>query len=106
MGYGEHYSATVAYTNDVDGTGRDSRYFALGAAVELRSKTSIAIEHGYVDLRDAYDATYTYTEVTVAQYISDTTVTLAYIDTHGSADAIYYDRLAKPRFVVTLQLDF
>ena len=104
--YADVLSAAVAYSDDVNGTGSKSLYYELGAAIELGSATSLGVRFGHYDLSDAYDASYSYSQVSLARYFGDTTVSLERIDTRGRADEIFIDRVTGPRIVLTLHYDW
>ena len=104
--YAGTYSATVAFTGDVDGTSEDSLFYKLGASYELPSDTTLAVNLGHYDLSDAYGAAYSYVEVALAREIGNTAITLAYNDTQGSAGAIYDKRVTGPRLVLSLQIEW
>lgn len=100
------YSATVAYSSDIDGSGADSVFYELGASFGLPSETTFQVSYGHNDLSDAYGTAYSYTEATLARSIGNTEIALAYIDTFHSAEYIYGDQATGPRFVLSLQVEW
>ncbi len=104
--YRETYGATVAFSGDVDGTGANSVFYKLATNFALSSDTTVDIAYGYYDLSGAYGAAYSYLETALARQLGNTSITLAYNDTHRSANAIFDDRVTGPRLILTLQIDW
>ncbi|MGB5491735.1 MAG: TorF family putative porin [Woeseiaceae bacterium] len=100
------YSATVAYSGDIDGSGADSVLYELGASFGLPSETTFQISYGHYDLSDAYGAAYSYANAALARSIGNMEIALAYIDTFHSAEFIYGDQATGPRFVLSLQVEW
>lgn len=100
------YSATVASSNSVDGTGADSRFYELGGTFDLPAEMTLRINYGYYDLRHAYGSAYSYTTTTLARSLGNTSVMLDYVDTHGSADLVFDERMIGPRYVLSVQIDW
>ena len=99
-------STTVAYSNDVNGSGKKSLYYELAAAIELGSATSLGMRVGHYDLSDAYDVSYSYSQISFARHFGDMMVSLDRIDTHGHAAEIFYDQVTGPRLVLTVHYDW
>ena len=104
--YADNYSATVAYSGNVDGTGSKSLLYRLGASFGLPLDTELAIDYARHDLSDAYGAAYSYVETTLARRFGRTAITLAYNNTDRSAELIYDARATGPRFVLSLQFEW
>jgi len=104
--YDEKYSATVAFSGNVDGTGADSLFYKLGASFGLSYDMSLDVNYGYYDLRAAYGTAYSYIEAALARTLGNTAITLAYNDTQGSADLIYDSRVTGPRLVLSLKVEW
>ncbi|MGI9239140.1 MAG: TorF family putative porin, partial [Woeseiaceae bacterium] len=56
--FSEKYSATVAYSNDVDGVGETSWFYELGGNFDLPAEVTLQIKYGYFDLEHAYGSAY------------------------------------------------
>jgi uncharacterized protein (TIGR02001 family) len=104
--YDERYHATLAYSNNVDGTGRHSRFYRLGGQFDLWNGATVGLDYGLFDLRDAYGHAYSFLETSLAQQIGDAVVALGYVNTYGAADVIYGDRVIGARFVMSLKLNW
>ena len=104
MLYDDRYHGTIAYSNDVDGTGKSSRLYEVGGQFDLWGSATFSLDYGFFDLSEAYGHVYSYTDARVSRQIGNATVALSYIDTHREAGAIYGERVAAPRFVLSLQL--
>lgn len=104
--YHDKYSATVALSGNVDGTGADSLFYQLGASFDLSDDVNLEVNYGYYDLRDAYGSAYAYIEAGLTRTLGNTAVALAYNDTQGSADLIYDNRVTGPRLVLSLEVEW
>ena len=104
--YADNYSATVAYSGNVDGTGEKSLLYRLGASFGFPFDTSFDICYGYHDLSDAYGSAYSYVESALARQFGNATISLAYNNTDRSSDLIYDSRMTGPRFVLSLQVEW
>lgn len=104
--YGDRYNATVAYSGDVDGSGSASVFYKVGASLGLPLDTTFDICYGYYDLSNAYDASYSYSQATLARSIGNTEIALAYVDTFHAAESIYSRQATGSRFVLTLRVDW
>lgn len=104
--YADTYGAAVAFSGNVDGTGAESLFYKLNASFDLPSDMTLDITYGYHDLSEAYGAAYSYTEAALGRRMGSTAITLAYSDTHRSADLIYDERATGPRLVLSLQIDW
>ncbi|MGI9233204.1 MAG: TorF family putative porin, partial [Woeseiaceae bacterium] len=67
--FSEKYSATAAFSNDVDGVGAASRFYELGGNFDLPAEMTLQIKYGYYDLKRAYGSTYSYTTATLSRSI-------------------------------------
>lgn len=104
--YADTYSASVAYSGDIDGTGADSVLLKIGAGFALSSETTFDISYGYYDVSDAYDTAYSYSEATLTRSFGNTEIALAYVDTFLSAESIYSHQATGSRFVLSLQVEW
>lgn len=104
--FSEKYSATVAFSNNVDNTNANSLLYELGAGFDLLEKISLQLKYGYYDLSNAYGSAYSYTSTTLARNIGNAVVMLGYVDTHDSADLIFDERIIGPRYVLSFQIDW
>lgn len=104
--YGGKYSATVAYSGNVDGTGADSVLYRLGASFGLPADTTLDICYGYYDLSNAYENAYSYSRAALARGIGNTEISLAYTDTSHSAESIFDAQVTGPRLVLSLRIDW
>jgi len=104
--FSEKYSATVAFSNNVDNTNADSLLYELGASFDLLAETSLQLKYGYYDLSNAYGSAYSYTSATLTRSIGNTAIMLNYVDTHDSADLIFDERVIGPRYVFSLHIDW
>lgn len=104
--YAETYSATIAYSDNVDGTGAESFFYELGVNVDLVADMTLAMHYGHYDISKAYGTAYSYAETSLARQYGDTTITLSYSNTNDAADLIFNQRATGSRFVLSLQLDW
>ena len=104
--YDERYHATIAYSNDVDGTGNASRYYKIGGRFDLWTDATFGLDYGQFDLREAYGYSYTFAEAGLVQEVSGAVVALRYMDTYGDAEQIYGDRVTGARLVMSLELSW
>lgn len=104
--HSERYDATVAYSDDVDGSGRSSWFYRVGGQFDLSRTTTLFLDYGFFDLREAYGNVYSYTEASLSWQIGNATAALSFIDTHRDADAIYSELVARPRIVLSLHVDW
>jgi len=104
--YDERYHATIAYSNDVDGTGNSSRFYKIGGQFDLWNGATFGVDYGLFDLRDAYGHSYTFTEARLSQQVDNAVVALRYINTYSDVDQIYGDRVTGPRLVMSLELNW
>lgn len=104
--YAGTYSASVAYSGDVDGTGADGVLLKIGASFALPSDTTFDVSYGHYDLSNAYETAYSYSEATLARSLGNTEVAFAYIDTFHSAESIYGNQATGQRFVLSLQVEW
>lgn len=104
--YAGIYSATVAYSDNLDGTGAEGSYYDLGMHIELVSDTTLAIRFGRYDVGKAYGTAYSYAETSLARQYGDTTIALSYSNTNDAADLIFSPRATGSRLVLSLQLDW
>lgn len=102
----ENYSATVAFSNDVDGTGVDSWFYELGGDFDLPAEMDFQIKYGYFDLTQAYGRAYSYTSATLSRSIGIATILLDYVDTHGAADMVFDNRMIGSRYVLSAQIEW
>lgn len=100
------YSATVAYSDNVDGVGAVSRFYELGGSFDLPAEMTLQIKFGHYDLKHAYGSAYSYTAATLSRQIGIAAILLDYVDTHESADLIYDQRMIGPRYVLSVQFDW
>ncbi len=104
--FSEQFSTMIAFSDNVDNTGADSLLYELGASFALPAETSLQLNYGYYNLSNAYGSAYSYTSATLARSIGNAAIMLSYVDTHGSADLIFDERVIGPRFVLSLQIDW
>ena len=104
--YEESYRATLAYSNNVFGSDESGIFASLGAHYELPAELMMVVEYGYYDLEDAYGASYSYVDVGFGRPIGEVEVTLAYHDTFGDAQQIFYAQSIGSRLVLTIDLEF
>jgi len=104
--FSQNYSATVAFSNDVDGTGDDSWFYELGGNFNLPAEMAFQIRYGYYDLTQAYGYAYSYTSATLSRSIGIAKVLLDYVDTHGAADMIFDNGMIGPRYVLSAQIEW
>lgn len=102
--YDGTYSATIGFSSNVDGTGRDSFLYKLGARIDLPYEMGLDVHYGYHDLSDAYGSSYSYAEAALGRSIDNMSFAVAYIDTQNSAELIYGNRVTGPRLVVSLEV--
>ncbi len=102
----DQYSATVAFSGSVDGTGSDSLFYQFGASFPLPADTTLAINFAHHDLKRAYGAAYSYVETTLDRRIGNGSIRLAHIYTQRSAGLIFDRRITGPRFVVSFQIEW
>jgi uncharacterized protein (TIGR02001 family) len=104
--FDERISAAVGLTNNVDGTGEPSQFYAVCADFGLADDTNLSLEFGYNDLTTAYGHAYSYSKTTVSRDFDRAALAIAYVDTYGAADKIFGDQVTRSRFVLSLQLDW
>ena len=104
--FSRKYSATVAFSDNVDSTGATSRFYELGGSFDLPAEMSLQIKYGYYDLRRAYGSAYAYTTTTLARSIGNTAIMFDYVDTHDSADLIFNERMIGPRYILSVQINW
>lgn len=104
--YAGKYSATVAYSDDMAGTGAPSLFYDIGASFDLVLDLTLALHYGRYDLNKAYGADYSYVETSLARQFGNTTIMLSYANASDSADLIFAERSTGSRFVLSLMLDW
>lgn len=102
----ERLSATIAWSPDVFGSGDDGLLVAVGARRELPADVSLAAVCGYYDLSSAYGSSYAYVNVAVSRPIAFATTTLAYHDTFGGSEALFYEQTTGSRLVLSFDIEF
>lgn len=99
-------SAVVAFSDDIDGTGANSRFYELGTSFELPVDVGLEIAYGYYDLRTAYGAAYSYGKVTLSRSLGAGTILVDYVSTYGGADIIFDSQMIGERYVLSVQFDW
>lgn len=101
----EQYSATIGYSDDVFGTDASGFYAAVGTSHELPMELTLSTELGYYDLDDAYESDYSFAGVRLSRPVGPLSVSLAYYDTFGDADEIFYRQAVGSRIVLSLDFE-
>ena len=101
----EQHHVTVGYSNDVFGEDASAWYYAVGTSHELPMEFQGSLEFGYYDLNNAYGASYSYIEAGLSRPLGPVTLSLAYYDTFGEAEEIFYRQSIGPRFVLSIDID-
>lgn len=104
--YNEKYRATLAYSDNVDGTEAKSLFYELAADFELPRSLTLHAALGRYDLSDAYGSAYSYLKGSLCRSVGNAEIELAFIGTSRSAVAIYGDRPARSRAVLSVRFDF
>lgn len=100
----EQYNATIGYSDDVFGTNTSGHFAAVGTSHDLPMELSLSMEYGYYDLDYAYAATYSFAGVSLSRPVGPLSVSLAYYDTFGDADEIFYTESIGSRIVLSVDL--
>ncbi|MCH9694126.1 MAG: TorF family putative porin [Gammaproteobacteria bacterium] len=106
LSYAETISATVAHSDNVDGTGSASMFYRLGGSFGLRENTALEIGIGHYDLLNAYGEAYSYAEIGIKQSFEFADVAISYTDTSDSAEQIYYEQATGQRLIVSVQFNW
>lgn len=102
----DQHFAIVGYSNGIFETDADGLYYAIGTSQELPAELTLAIELGYYDLDNAYDASYSAASVGLSRPVGPLTVSLTYHDTSTEAREIFYSLSVGSRYVLSFELDF
>lgn len=102
----EQYHASVAYSNDVFGSGSVGVHGKIGATWDLPAATTLAVELGHYDLEDAYGASYSWTSVALGRRVGIAGVTASWCDTFDDAGSIFHAESTAARFTLTLDFEF
>ncbi len=104
--YAEHVAATVGYSDGVFGADAVGTFYALSFKHELPAGLSLATRLGHYDLDNAFRASYAFSDLNVSRAFGEIDLTLAWHDTYGNADELFYSETVGSRFVVSLDLEF
>ena len=64
----------------------------------------MALQYGYYDLDDAYSASYSHASVGISRPFGPISLTLAFHDTFGDAQEIFYTRSVGSRFDLSIDI--
>ncbi len=104
--FDDRLSATLGYSNSVDGTDSESWFSELGYEFTLPRDVAFEVAYGYYDLSNAYGSGYGYARADVTRDFAAAQVTLSYYDAFGGADKIFFEQASDSRFVVSILLNF
>lgn len=108
LGFGGHYTAAVAYSDDAMKLGGSSLYYSLGGEWELESGFALAAGVGYYDLDDAIGEGYTDYNASISKSFGPANVSLWYTNTEGFNEVLGENlgSQADGRVGVTLSVGF
>ena len=98
----ETHSAAIAFSPNVDGTGKRGTFYKLGTGAELAADLNLDLELGHYDLREAYGASYSYVQAALRKSIDRWSIEVTYANAFGGADEIYYRQATGSRLVFSL----
>ncbi|MEO1244187.1 MAG: TorF family putative porin [Pseudomonadota bacterium] len=102
----ELVGATVGYSSNVFGTGREAWVYELGAQLELPGKLDIAAGAGWYDLSASAGDGYAYTALALSRTFERATVSLICNYTSSSARDLFSAELTGRRLVAALSISF
>ncbi|MGB5690407.1 MAG: TorF family putative porin [Woeseiaceae bacterium] len=104
--FDDRLSATLGYSNSVDGTDTESWFSELGYEFALPRDVAFGVAYGYYDLSNAYGSGYGYARADWTRDFAATQLSLSYYEPFGGADQIYFEQASDSRFVVSILLNF
>ena len=106
LGYAERVAATVGHSDRVFGADAGGTFYALTLDQEWAAGFSLAARGGYYDLRSAFGASYAFSDLAVSRAFGAVDLTLAWHDTYGNAEEIFFTQAIGSRVVLSLDLAF
>lgn len=106
LGFAERVSATVGYSDEVFGEDAAGWFYGLSGDLDLPADFSLSARAGYYDLDAAYGASYAYSVIAVSRPVGEVDLTLAWYDTHGDAEELFYRQAIGSRVVLSLDFAF
>ncbi len=100
------HEANFGFSPDVFGSGEPGRYYAIATRAELPLRLALSVRLGRYDLDNAFGASYGFTEAAVSKLQGDFDWRLAWVSTHGDADALFPESTIGDRLVLALGISF
>lgn len=102
----DRHSLTIAYSDDVFGSGTEGIFYALGSGLALSEQLSLGVELGYYDLSDGYDMAYSYAQMSLAGALKSLGWQLSYVTTADEAGSLFYESTIDDQLTFALTMSF
>lgn len=102
----DRHSLSVAYSTNVFGSRASGTHYDVATRFSLPRDHWLGFSIGHYDLEDSYQASYQYGEVFAEGYVGATTWRIGLNATSNQAQAIFGERISRPRIVLALTTSF
>lgn len=102
----DRYAATVAFSDDVFGSGKAGLYYSIEADVAAFADYAMTLSLGHYDLGDAYAASYSHAGVALRRHFDTVSIALTVHDTFGDVESLFPGDAVGARAVLTVGLDW